>query len=166
RISRRSLLSALSLELLRAKDQALPLHGVAPGLARRPLPAPTDPTAVRRPLAPHASVALAALSDVQPGTRQFRRQPRPASRRRRLSRHLADHPRQAFIGRRKAHPDSNLQTQEKKGSTMTSNIPPSEETKATRLMRRAILHELYCPSDPSDAAATDKLQQIARALVQ
>jgi hypothetical protein len=33
-------------------------------------------------------------------------------------------------------------------------------------MRRAILHELYCPSDPSDAAATDKLQQIARALVQ
>ena len=49
---------------------------------------------------------------------------------------------------------------------MSSNIISHEEAKATRLMRRAILNELYCPHGPNDAPPADMLQQVARALVQ
>ena len=35
---------------------------------------------------------------------------------------------------------------------MSSNIASHEETKATRLMRRAILHELYCSHGPNDGS--------------
>ena len=45
---------------------------------------------------------------------------------------------------------------------MSSNIISHEEAKATRLMRRAILHELYCPHGPNDAPPADMLQQVAR----
>jgi hypothetical protein len=49
---------------------------------------------------------------------------------------------------------------------MSSNLTSYEETKATRLMRRAILQELCCPHDPNDAPPADMLQQVACALVQ
>jgi hypothetical protein len=48
---------------------------------------------------------------------------------------------------------------------MTSNIPPHAESKASRMMRQAILQELHCPPTDPDAPAADKLQQVARSLV-
>ena len=48
---------------------------------------------------------------------------------------------------------------------MTANIAPLEDSTASRLMRQAILHELHVlPGDPEPPAA-DKLQQVARSLV-
>jgi hypothetical protein len=49
---------------------------------------------------------------------------------------------------------------------MSSNIIPEEESKATRLIRHAILHELHYAPGPNDVPPTDMLQQVARALVQ
>ena len=50
--------------------------------------------------------------------------------------------------------------------SMTSNDRTPEGNKASRMMRQAILHELPCaPGDP-DGPAADKLQQVARSLVQ
>jgi Recombination endonuclease VII len=54
-------------------------------------------------------------------------------------------------------PSANL-----RGASM-SNHDPTEGNKAARMMRRAILHELQQPS--SADAATDKLQAVARSLV-
>ena len=49
---------------------------------------------------------------------------------------------------------------------MTSRDQPPEDDEANRMTRRAILHELHCaPGDP-DGPAADKLQQVARSLVQ
>jgi hypothetical protein len=48
---------------------------------------------------------------------------------------------------------------------MTSEITPPADSKASRMMRQAILHELQCPPSDPDAPAADKLQQVARSLV-
>ena len=49
---------------------------------------------------------------------------------------------------------------------MASNIAPLADSKASRLMRAAILHELHCPPDDPGAPSADMLQQVARSLVQ
>jgi hypothetical protein len=49
---------------------------------------------------------------------------------------------------------------------MSANVVSSEETKAMRLMRRAILHELQCPPGDLGAPPADMLAQVARSLVQ
>jgi hypothetical protein len=49
---------------------------------------------------------------------------------------------------------------------MSSGIISDEESKAARLMRRAIVHELHHPAGPNDAPPVDMMQQVARALVQ
>ena len=49
---------------------------------------------------------------------------------------------------------------------MTSNIEPTEDNKASRMMRKAIVRELQCPPDaPDDPPPADNLEQVARALV-
>ena len=48
---------------------------------------------------------------------------------------------------------------------MTSNDQTPEDNNASRLMRQAILHELHCPPGDPDEPAADKLQQVARSLV-
>jgi hypothetical protein len=48
---------------------------------------------------------------------------------------------------------------------MTATIETTEDNKVSRLMREAILRELHCPPDDPDETATDKLQQVARSLV-
>jgi hypothetical protein len=48
---------------------------------------------------------------------------------------------------------------------MTVTIETTEDNKASRLMRKAILRELHCPPDDPDETATDKLEQVARSLV-
>jgi hypothetical protein len=48
---------------------------------------------------------------------------------------------------------------------MTSEITPPDDSKASRLMRQAILHELHVPPGDPGAPAADKLQQVARSLV-
>jgi hypothetical protein len=48
---------------------------------------------------------------------------------------------------------------------MTATIETTEDNKASRLMRKAILQELHCQPDDPDEPATDKLQQVARSLV-
>ena len=49
---------------------------------------------------------------------------------------------------------------------MTSSIASLADSKASRMMRAAILYELHCPpGDPGEPAA-DMLQQVARSLVQ
>jgi hypothetical protein len=48
---------------------------------------------------------------------------------------------------------------------MTSNIEPTEDNKASRMMRKAIVRELQCPPDAPDQPAADNLEQVARALV-
>ena len=52
-----------------------------------------------------------------------------------------------------------------KGGAMTPTDEPTEENKASRIMRRAILHELHQPLDPDEPSSIDKLQAIARAVV-
>jgi hypothetical protein len=42
---------------------------------------------------------------------------------------------------------------------------PSEDNKAARMMRRAILHELLQPSGVDEPRPADKLQAVARSLV-
>jgi hypothetical protein len=48
---------------------------------------------------------------------------------------------------------------------MTASIEPIEDSKASRLMRKAILRALHCPPDDPDEAAADKLEQVARSHV-
>ena len=48
---------------------------------------------------------------------------------------------------------------------MTSEITPPADSTASSMMRQAILHELQCPPSDPDAPAADKLQQVARSLV-
>jgi hypothetical protein len=51
---------------------------------------------------------------------------------------LADYPRQEGADRQ-TDPQEGFQTQEAKGNSMSSNVVSSEETKAMRMMRGAIL---------------------------
>jgi hypothetical protein len=48
---------------------------------------------------------------------------------------------------------------------MTTEVTPPEDNAACRLLREAILHELRCPPGDPDTPAADKLQQVARSLV-
>jgi hypothetical protein len=52
-----------------------------------------------------------------------------------------------------------------KGEDMTLTDEPTEESKADRLIRRAILHELLQPFDPDPPPPVDMLQAVARAIV-
>jgi hypothetical protein len=46
---------------------------------------------------------------------------------------------------------------------MTSNVEPTEDNKASRMMRNAILRELQCPPGaPDDPPPADNLEQVAR----
>jgi hypothetical protein len=51
------------------------------------------------------------------------------------------------------------------GENMTPTDEPTEESKASRMMRRAILHELLQPFDPDPPPPVDMLQAVARAIV-
>src|SRR5262245_18105361 len=53
----------------------------------------------------------------------------------------------------------------KKENHMTIGITPPADSKASRLMRQAILQELQCPPRDPEAPAADNLQQVARSLV-
>ena len=48
---------------------------------------------------------------------------------------------------------------------MTPTDEPTEDSKASRMMRRAILHELLQPFDPDPPPPVDMLQAVARAIV-
>ena len=49
---------------------------------------------------------------------------------------------------------------------MSSDIESFQDSKAGRMMRKAILRELQCPPDaPDDPPPADNLEQVARALV-
>jgi hypothetical protein len=48
---------------------------------------------------------------------------------------------------------------------MSSNLDTPEDGKASRMMRKAILHELFRPADAADEPANDMLTQVARSLV-
>jgi hypothetical protein len=48
---------------------------------------------------------------------------------------------------------------------MTTTDEATEDAKASRIMRRAILHELHLPLDPDEAPPADKLQALVRAVV-
>jgi hypothetical protein len=48
---------------------------------------------------------------------------------------------------------------------MTPTDQVTEESKASRMMRRAILHELLQPFDPDPPPPVDMLQAVARAIV-
>jgi hypothetical protein len=48
---------------------------------------------------------------------------------------------------------------------MTPTDEPTEESKTSRLMRRAILHELLQPFVPDPPPPVDMLQAVARAIV-
>jgi hypothetical protein len=52
-----------------------------------------------------------------------------------------------------------------KGGIMTPTDEPTEDNKTSRIMRRAILHELHQPLDPDEPSSIDKLQAVARAVV-
>jgi hypothetical protein len=58
-----------------------------------------------------------------------------------------------------------IQTQATKGDVMTPTDEPSEESKASRIMRRAILHELLRPFDPDPPPPVDMLQAVSRAVI-
>ena len=63
-------------------------------------------------------------------------------------------------------PNKGSKPKKRKRTGMSSNITSHEESKATRMMRHAILHELHFPPGPNEAPPDNMLQQIARALVQ
>jgi hypothetical protein len=48
---------------------------------------------------------------------------------------------------------------------MTPTDEPTEDNKASRMMRRAILHELLKPFDPDPPPPVDMLQAASRAIV-
>jgi hypothetical protein len=48
---------------------------------------------------------------------------------------------------------------------MTPTDEPTEESKASRIMRRAILHELLRPFDPDPPPPADMLQAVSRAVI-
>ena len=48
---------------------------------------------------------------------------------------------------------------------MTTTDDTTEDNKASRMMRRAILHELLQPFDPDPPPPVDMLQAVARAIV-
>ena len=48
---------------------------------------------------------------------------------------------------------------------MTPTDETTEESKASRMMRRAILHELLQPFDPDPPPPLDMLQAVSRAIV-
>jgi hypothetical protein len=52
-----------------------------------------------------------------------------------------------------------------KGEDMSPTDEPTEEGKASRMMRRAILHELLQPFDPDPPPPVDMLEAVARAIV-
>jgi hypothetical protein len=52
-----------------------------------------------------------------------------------------------------------------KGGIMTPTDEPTEESKADRLIRRAILHELLQPPGPDQPPAVSRLQQIVRSFL-
>jgi hypothetical protein len=52
-----------------------------------------------------------------------------------------------------------------KGEDMTTTDDTTEDNKASRMMRRAILHELLQPFDPDPPPPVDMLQAVARAIV-
>jgi hypothetical protein len=52
-----------------------------------------------------------------------------------------------------------------KGENMTPTNEPTEESKADRLIRRAILHELLQPPGPDQPPAVSRLQQIVRSFL-
>src|SRR2546423_5675688 len=67
--------------------------------------------------------------------------------------------------RHQTHAQEDAQTQKERKNHMTSEIAPPADSTASSMMRRAILHELQCPPGDPDAPAPDKLQQVARSLV-
>jgi hypothetical protein len=50
-------------------------------------------------------------------------------------------------------------------ASMTANIVSLADSKASRMMRQAILHEMHRPPGDADEPAADNLQQVARSLV-
>ena len=58
-----------------------------------------------------------------------------------------------------------IQYLEPEGDVMTPIDEPTEDNKASRLMRRAILHELHQPFDPDPPPPVDMLQAVSRAIV-
>jgi recombination endonuclease VII len=58
-----------------------------------------------------------------------------------------------------------IQYLEPKGDVMTPTDEPTEHNKASRMMRRAILHELLQPFVPDPPPPVDMLQAVARAFV-
>lgn len=58
-----------------------------------------------------------------------------------------------------------VQYLEPEGDIVTPAAEPTEESKASRMMRRAILHELLRPFDPDPPPPVDMLQAVSRAIV-
>jgi hypothetical protein len=58
-----------------------------------------------------------------------------------------------------------IQYLEPEGDVMTPTDEPTEDSKVSRMMRRAILHELLQPFDPNPPPPVDNLQAVARAIV-
>jgi len=58
-----------------------------------------------------------------------------------------------------------VQYLEPEGDIVTPTDEPTEESKASRMMRRAILHELLRPFDPDPPPPVDMLQAVSRAIV-
>jgi hypothetical protein len=50
-------------------------------------------------------------------------------------------------------------------ASMTANIVSLADSKASRMMRQAILHEMHRPPGDADEPEADNLQQVARSLV-
>jgi hypothetical protein len=58
-----------------------------------------------------------------------------------------------------------IQYLELEGEVMTPTDEPTQDNKASRMMRRAILHELLKPFDPDPPPPVDMLQAVSRAIV-
>jgi hypothetical protein len=58
-----------------------------------------------------------------------------------------------------------IQYLEPEGDVMTPTDEPTEESKASRMVRRALLHELLQPFDPDPPPPVDMLQAVSRAIV-
>jgi len=58
-----------------------------------------------------------------------------------------------------------IQYLEPEGDVMTPTDEPTEDNKASWMMRRAILHELLRPFDPDPPPPVDMLQAVSRAIV-
>jgi hypothetical protein len=62
-------------------------------------------------------------------------------------------------------PSPRRQSKASKGEVMTPTDEPTDDSKASRMMRRAILHELLQPFVPDPPPPVDMLQAVARAIV-